>query len=117
VSGAPLDWYHDRDCICVAEQLQIAVFENGRGDIVIRQQDPMGDDDDWVIVAKGNVPALCRALMEAAGLEMQQPTVTLLPPAKSSGAERSRRYRERHAQRDGGVTLRDAELPLSEAAE
>jgi hypothetical protein len=119
-------WSRDKDCICVAEQLQIAVFENGRGDLVIRQQDPMGDDDDWVIVAKNNVPSLCRALFAAAGIEMESPAVTYLP-AISSGAERSRRYRKRHAQhperdanvtaRDGGVTHGDAELPLGEAAE
>ncbi len=100
------DWT-DKESITIGEQLAIAVFENPSGDIVIRQQDWYGDEDDWVIVAKRNVPALCRALFAAAGIDAQTTTVTLLP-ARSSGAERQKRYRQRHAP-DGGVTRRDAE--------
>lgn len=111
------DWT-DKESITIGEQLAVAVYENPRGDIVIRQQDWYGDEDDWVIVAKQNVPALCRALFAAAGIDAQTTTVTLLP-ARSSGAERQKRYRQRHAPgdgcdgdvtpRDGGVTRRDAE--------
>jgi hypothetical protein len=94
MNGEDFSWRDDQECVAVDEQFAIAIYPNPKGNIVIRQEDRWGDDDDVVIVARGNVAAVCRALMEAAGIEPQPAAVTLLP-SPISGAERQRKRRER----------------------
>lgn len=61
------DWDND-DSVVVARQMAIAVLQNERGDVVIRQesQDPH-EDEAYVLVRPENVPALIDALCAAAG--------------------------------------------------
>jgi hypothetical protein len=77
------------------EQPKTAIYLNVHGDVVIRQ---MGgyEDDPYVVIAIHNVPRVARAVLALAGVEL--PVTS--PAANSSGAERSRRYRKRRAQRD-----------------
>ncbi len=104
------DW-NDTESIAVGEQLAIAVYENPRGDVVIRQAN-WPEDDVWIVLNPANAAALCRALMREAGIE--QTPMPLLPAPARSAAERSRKYRMRHGKRDGSDELL---LPLGEAAE
>jgi hypothetical protein len=56
-------WNDAGDDLVVNGQLAIAVYENPKGDIVIRQEaDHSRDEDSFVIVAKGNLPALVASL-------------------------------------------------------
>ncbi|HEL3751349.1 TPA: hypothetical protein UMV35_003687 [Stenotrophomonas maltophilia] len=53
----------DRDTIVVPSVRGVAVYENDRGDVVIRQEaGPLDDEDSFVIVPKAFVPALIKAL-------------------------------------------------------
>jgi hypothetical protein len=81
MNGEDFSWRDDRDSIVIAEQLAIAIHQNPSGYLVIRQEDCWDDDDDVIIVAKTNVPALCRALYREAGLGNFP--VALLPAPKS----------------------------------
>lgn len=49
---------------CIQHQNQIIVYLNGNGDIVIRQEDQMNDEDDMVCVNRQNVKALIIALKD-----------------------------------------------------
>ena len=40
----------------------VAVFMNEDGGVVIRQQDPMGDDDPFVVIPPAQLKALIKAL-------------------------------------------------------
>ncbi|MCP4306589.1 MAG: hypothetical protein GY788_17310 [bacterium] len=56
------DWECDSDAIVVQEQAAIAVYENGNGDVVIRQRTEHTEDDDVVYVHAKNLPTLIDAL-------------------------------------------------------
>lgn len=110
------DW-GDEDFIFVHEQPKTAVYLNPHGQVVVRQEEPR-DEDQFVFFSVEFAETIARAILAAAGVE---PDVVLgrhqklLPPPKSgsTGAERSRRYRERRAQRDGVAERngREGELP------
>src|SRR5690349_4819291 len=76
------------DVVAVGEQLQIGVYTNPSGNVVIRQRD-WPEDDVWIVIRPENVPALVRALTREAGINAPEPA---LLSATSSGAERQRRY-------------------------
>lgn len=44
----------------------IAVYSNPEGDIVIRQQSAMGEDDVWVVIPRGRVADVIAALKREA---------------------------------------------------
>ena len=74
------------------------------------------NDDPFVVIGKGHVPAVIQAMLRAAGLEA--PAHLLLPaPVRkqepSSGATRQKRYRERHrkGQGDAAHNARDTNGP------
>jgi hypothetical protein len=58
------DWSRAGDDVAVTHQPAIAVYENTQGAIVIRQEDPLGDDDDTIIVQVPNLAALISKLSE-----------------------------------------------------
>ena len=92
----PFDWDADRNDVCCPEQHAIAVHTNGEDNVVIRQRDPWGDDDTIIVVMSDYAPALAKAVLEAAGHDN---AITASQAKDRTGAERQRRYRERH--RDG----------------
>lgn len=103
--------------------MSIAVYTNIRGQVVIREEGdwPHDEDDKWILVAPENAIRLARAVLKEVGLEIGElrrvegrcpvETPDSLAPKPSRGAERQRRYRERHgcngvtdAKRNASVT-------------
>lgn len=57
-NGGRADWTKAAGDLCIAEQPATAVYWNTKGAVVIRQEDPYGDDDPYVMVQPHNLPAL-----------------------------------------------------------
>ena len=95
--GREFDWL-DADVI-VPQQPAIAVYLNPTGDVVLRQRGDLYDDDSWCWFRIERAPAVARAIIETAGLDiaelMPEPTRIGSKPKDPSAAERQRRYRER----------------------
>jgi hypothetical protein len=132
------DWSSD-DSIALCDQPSVAVYANRYGQIVLRRERAWNEEEDPCIpIAQENVLAIIGAILRAAGMEdvrLYRETFQFaygagcedieLPepnsensqnvvnsrnlPTRSSGAERSRRYRQNKKKRDAGVTERDAE--------
>ena len=64
------DWYSDdgESSIVVRHQPATAVYTNPQGEVVIRQQDQYGDDDDFVYVTKDNALKVAQAILSLAGI-------------------------------------------------
>ena len=113
MSGADFDWNGD-DAVVIREQPATAVFKNARGQIVVRQQGEVFEDDPYVVVDLGFVQRLVDAILAEAGINQSTPLRLPPPlPKDKTAAERQRRRRDKgpdsHASdRDGD---RD-ELPL-----
>jgi len=93
------DWTEDKDSIVVPATLTIAIYSNAYGQIVLRQQDQYGDEDDWIVFSKEHARVIAEAIIAEAGQELDASQAPLSP------AERSRRYR--HKQKNGGVTANE----------
>lgn len=50
------------EAIVIARVDAVAVYQNPNGDLVIRQQHPLGEDDAIVIVPRAHVPALLNGI-------------------------------------------------------
>jgi hypothetical protein len=113
------DWISD-PCIVVRGQAAIAVFPNAREGITIKQQG--GDDEagDTIVLvapeyARAVAEAILRVLAEGWPEQVGHPPHRAPPsePRDTTGAERQRRYRDRHRNgltvtgdgvtRDGGL--------------
>jgi hypothetical protein len=73
------DWkWHGEDAmesIVVKPVQAVAVYTNPHGEIVIRQQDTMGEDDSVIVIPKSAVNALVKAIRaEAAKPFIPEPT-------------------------------------------
>ena len=60
-----IDWFSD-ESVVVPPVLGILVFVNATNEIVIRQQDQMGDEDVFITFPKSNAKAIAKAINEAA---------------------------------------------------
>lgn len=67
--NSDFDWLENKENIIVPAVDAIAVYTNEDGNIVIRQQNPMGDDDYFVVIPLNNVPAVIKAVEEEAKKE------------------------------------------------
>ena len=56
------DW-NDKDAVVVQRVDAIAVYQNEKGDIVVRQQDSMGGDDHYIIIPPDRVNDVLNALV------------------------------------------------------
>lgn len=58
------NWYGDeeKESTIVKSVQAIAVYSNQDGEIVIRQQDSLGDEDGYIVIPKLYVPALIESL-------------------------------------------------------
>jgi hypothetical protein len=56
------DWSEDRANIVVKPVEAIAVYKNDDGNIVIRQQDAMGDQDSFVVIPAQHAAKLIAAI-------------------------------------------------------
>lgn len=59
-----IQWDTDQSVV-IKQVLAIAVYENTRGEIVIRQQDYMDEGDHIVVIHKQHIELLIRALRES----------------------------------------------------
>lgn len=115
-TAAEFDWRlaHDDGDLAITHQAAIAVYQNSRGDLVIRQEGQYGPDEDQVvIVTPENAAELAKAIIKAAG-PVARPDIDWnavnadfdameARNGQSAGAERSRRYRQKK-KRDASVT-------------
>jgi hypothetical protein len=101
-----LDDSEDSDVV-VAEQAPISVYPNEAGTIVINQFQ-WRDGPVCVFVTPHNVEALCRAMLDAAELDLVISVECEVTAKDSTANERQRRHREklrdRHGQRNVTVT-------------
>lgn len=61
MSSNRFDWLNDENVV-LHRVYAVAVYMTEHGQIVIRQEDPMGDDDNAVVIGMRNVPDLMNAL-------------------------------------------------------
>jgi hypothetical protein len=81
----------------LGHQPRTCVYRNLRGEIIIRQQaGVLEEDDQWLIVQPENVAALISALLRIAPAAEQ-----IAGPAPMSAAERKRKQRERERDQAG----------------
>lgn len=59
------DWLKN-DSVVISRVDAIAAYLNQDGDVVIRQQDPLGDDDAVIVLPKNRVADLVLALQNLA---------------------------------------------------
>jgi hypothetical protein len=100
------DWNPSNDVdhsIVVRHQPAIAVYLNPHDEVVIRQQDDY-DHDQFVYITKDNVLKVVERVLAIAGIQAAQAQAELLMlprPERLSGAERQRRYRNKHRNGNG----------------
>jgi hypothetical protein len=126
----------DNPDVVIPTQPAIAVFENTNGAVCIRQEGQFGTDEDaWVFFSKDRALTVARAILDVAGIEPVDAfpeiwTTAMHNIGNSAGpsqdrkdhtaAERQRRYRERHADRNAvtrDTVTGDAVTPFRLAAE
>lgn len=58
------DWNSEKikESVVMKSVQAIAVYTNPDGDVVIRQQDSMGDEDHFVVLPKSSAKALVKAI-------------------------------------------------------
>ncbi len=111
---------HRCESVVVREQRALAVFLNGDGSVVVRQECAWPDEteDPYVLIRPENAEAVARAILRAAAEArgddaVTHESVTLPVTRNASSASRQKRYRERHrnvvtitrdAVKDVGVT-------------
>lgn len=67
MSGNEFAW-EDED-IVLRSVSAIAVYSNPAGDVVIRQQDPMGDEDQVIVIPRDRVFMVADALHEEVAIQ------------------------------------------------
>ena len=82
------------DDLVMFEQPATQVFENVRGQIVIRQTAQVFEDDPFVIFNRENLPALISALSAYVSDVKRAPAEA--GSHRNAAAARQKRYRERH---------------------
>lgn len=66
MSSSDWNWYEQKPEIVFPSVQAVAVYQNPDGDVVIRQQGEMGEDDSVVIIPARNVDAVIAAIKTAA---------------------------------------------------
>ena len=96
--GHTWDWLEDADDVVVRSQPAVAVYPGPAG-VVIRRQGDWNDDDDVIWFGINQAPAIAKAIMAAAGLDIAdlapEPAQVAFKPMGSTAAARQKRYRER----------------------
>jgi hypothetical protein len=122
------DWYSEhekKDCLVIGNQAAIAVHLNLRDEVVIRQQDQYDDEDHQIHVTKYNVLKLVTEMLAVADIhakivlteEAAQAELLMLPkPLPLSGAERQRRYRDKHCNEMSDAERHEGDEPSLQVA-
>ena len=85
-TGDGFDWYPKNgevadESIILSEQPRTAVYTNGVGDVVIRQERGWDEDSDTlVIITRNNVEAIIWALIGLLNDDEKSPELLRLPP-------------------------------------
>ncbi|CAB3846373.1 hypothetical protein LMG3482_01891 [Achromobacter deleyi] len=68
MSGENWDWYSDemRQSVVIPQVDAVAVYTNPNGDLVIRQRQPLGEDDHVIIVPMSYAQSLILAIQNVA---------------------------------------------------
>lgn len=79
------NWYwhndHEKEKTVIQHVDAIAVYVNNDNNIVIRQEDPMGSNEDkWIVVPRAQVETLIAAMRR----EMDEPPIPLGEPDQES---------------------------------
>jgi hypothetical protein len=128
MSDDRFDWRHlEPEDIIAPNQIEIAVYLNPNGDLVIRRRpDEFEQDDVWVVVGQTHVCRLVERIITLYGfsspiskISQGNPAeVVALPPPERltsrdpTGAERQRRFRERRKQQlNGEATCPEPNIP------
>lgn len=62
------NWKEDKDSVVFPSTQGVAVYANGQGEIVIRQQaGPLDDDDSFVVIPRDQVAAVILAIQAVGG--------------------------------------------------
>jgi hypothetical protein len=116
-------WYSDdgESSIVVRHQPATAVYTNPHGEVVIRQQDQYGDEDNFVYVTKDNALKVAQAILSLVGIEvaltrlddgrLDEPLLLSAPKDKTAAA-RMRRYRKKKRDADRNTVTDEPELRL-----
>jgi hypothetical protein len=127
VGDGPFDW--DEVGTTIAHQPRTSIYWNKNGQVVIRQEGEVFEDDPYVFFSVESLPALIEALQwyliesgigdpvvdrpeRATAEEVHQRAGTAPAASGSSGAARQKRYRQRKRNGGGGDVpgiTRDAE--------
>jgi hypothetical protein len=125
MSDDRFDWSHlEPEDIIAPSQIEVAAYLNSNGDLVIRRRpDEFEQDDVWGVVGQTYVGRLVERIITLYGFSLpisktsqsNPAEVAALPPPERltsrdpTGAERQRRFRERHKrQRNSGATNLEA---------
>jgi hypothetical protein len=124
------DWNPANDtdhCIVVRHQPAIAVYTNPPDEVVIRQQDQYDESDDhFVFITKDNVLKVAERMLAVAGISMAMACMEggglaepllLHNPTPLTGAERQRRYRNKHRNGNDDASRNELSLLLVNGAE
>lgn len=64
------NWNNDNPNLILATQMAVAIFENERDEVCVRQQaEPWMDDDQWVTFTKDRAVTVARAILKVAGID------------------------------------------------
>jgi len=103
------DWREDSD-IVVQSQQALAVYLNGSGAIVVRQEGmPYDDEDDIIVIQAINAEAVAKAIMACARESLAERARSIPEPVLLVQASTGRK--------SDNSPSREPTLPLGEAAE
>jgi len=114
MSADLFDWTENEDVV-VRTQMGIAIFENVRGEICVRQEGMFHpDEDQWITFGRDNAAAIARRILEVARVDLQSPDrVALRAPKDRTAAERQRRRRDKHSDVTPAVTTGDRDSTVT----
>lgn len=95
-------WTQDRDSIVLPEQPETAVYTNGKGFVVIRQNGWPDDEDAVVIIDPNNVRKLVAAMFAAAGIT-EAPMLALPKPQGRASDTSSMPHRQNGREATGDL--------------
>lgn len=102
------NWYED-ESIIARTSMGIAVYQNDRGEIVVRQEREASwqDDDPFIVIQPAIAVKVAQAILEQAGLSYPPfgaENQASGAPKDRTAAERQRRHRQNQRDNQNGVT-------------
>jgi hypothetical protein len=111
--SGPQGFYWEASAVVIAKQAPISVYRNETGDVVISQYQ-WPDDPECVFVLPQNTEALCRAILDAAEVDLIISAEREATPKDATANERQRRHREKLRDRHGQQSVTVTAKPTTE---